>query len=166
MTAEATGFDSIDVSDHFHPWDEKGNACFTWTWLGAAAAKTSRIELGNGVNCPILRYHPAVVAQASATLGIFDHGRSYLVVVTGEVLNEYAVTGLRPDYDEYQGMLWEAIEIIRALWLGDEVNYNGAYYHTRKAKLYTRTDKPIPFYISTMVPESSEFARMHGERWA
>ena len=69
VAAEQAGFDIVDVSDHFHPWDESGQACFTWTWLGAAAVKTSRIHLGTGVTCPILRYHPAVIAQAAATLG-------------------------------------------------------------------------------------------------
>ena len=69
VAAEQAGFDSIDVSDHFHPWSEKGQACFVWTWLGAAAAKTSKITLGTGVTCPILRYHPAIIAQAAATLG-------------------------------------------------------------------------------------------------
>src|SRR5215510_8141795 len=68
IAAEKAGFDSIDVSDHFHPWSERGQACFVWTWLGAAAAKTNRIILGTGVTCPILRYHPAIVAQAAATL--------------------------------------------------------------------------------------------------
>lgn len=71
IVAEKAGFDSIDVSDHFHPWSERGQACFVWTWLGAAAAKTSRIILGTGVTCPILRYHPAIVAQAACYTGVF-----------------------------------------------------------------------------------------------
>jgi alkanesulfonate monooxygenase SsuD/methylene tetrahydromethanopterin reductase-like flavin-dependent oxidoreductase (luciferase family) len=84
IAAEEAGFDSIDVSDHFHPWSKRGQACFVWSWLGAVAAKTSKITLGTGVTCPILRYHPAVIAQAAATMGCFAPGRFYLGVGTRE----------------------------------------------------------------------------------
>jgi coenzyme F420-dependent glucose-6-phosphate dehydrogenase len=77
VAAEDAGFDSIDVSDHFHPWSEKGQACFVWTWLGAAAARTNKIILGTGVTCPILRYHPAIIAQAAATLACLAPDRSF-----------------------------------------------------------------------------------------
>ena len=77
VLAEQAGFDSISASDHFHPWSEIGQACFVWTWLGAAAAKTRKIALGTGVTCPILRYHPAIVAQAAATLASLAPGRSF-----------------------------------------------------------------------------------------
>ena len=102
VTAEQAGFDSIDVSDHFHPWSENGQACFVWTWLGAAAAKTKKIILGTGVTCPILRYHPAIVAQAAATLGCLAPGRSFLGIGTGEALNEYSATELWPPYNTRQ----------------------------------------------------------------
>jgi coenzyme F420-dependent glucose-6-phosphate dehydrogenase len=98
IAAEKAGFDSIDVSDHFHPWSERGQACFVWTWLGAAAAKTNRIILGTGVTCPILRYHPAIVAQAAATLACLAPRRAFLGIGTGEALNEYSSTGLWPAY--------------------------------------------------------------------
>jgi hypothetical protein len=78
VAAEEAGFESIDVSDHFHPWSEQGQACFVWTWLGAAAVRTQKIMLGTGVTCPILRYHPAIIAQAAATLAAFAPGRSFL----------------------------------------------------------------------------------------
>ena len=78
VLAEQAGFDSISASDHFHPWSEIGQACFVWSWLGAAAAKTKKIALGSGVTCPILRYHPAIVAQAAATLACLAPGRSFL----------------------------------------------------------------------------------------
>src|SRR5689334_13266254 len=111
VAAERAGFDSVDVSDHFHPWSDDGQACFTWTWLGAAAVKTSRVALGTGLTCPILRYHPAVIAQAAATLGAMAPGRAYLAVGTGEALNEYAATGEWPEYVERQRMLAEAIAL-------------------------------------------------------
>jgi alkanesulfonate monooxygenase SsuD/methylene tetrahydromethanopterin reductase-like flavin-dependent oxidoreductase (luciferase family) len=111
IAAEEAGFDSIDVSDHFHPWSERGQACFVWSWLGAVAAKTSKITLGTGVTCPILRYHPAVIAQAAATVGCFAPGRFYLGVGTGEALNEYSAAGQWPDYKIRQAQLAEAIEV-------------------------------------------------------
>lgn len=163
VAADAAGFDLIDVSDHFHPWSESGQSCFTWTWLGAAAVKTRKIVLGTGVTCPIIRYHPSIVAQAAATLGVMAPGRAYLGVGTGEALNEYAATGQWPGYDERQVMMREAIELIRALWTGQETSYDGIYYSTRKARLYTRPDKPVPLYVSSMVPESATFAGRYGD---
>lgn len=78
VKAEQAGFDLIDVSDHFNPWSEAGQATFTWTWLGAAATRTNRIHLGPCVTCPILRYHPVIIAQAAATVSCFAPGRTYL----------------------------------------------------------------------------------------
>lgn len=163
VAAEQAGFDAIDVSDHFHPWSEVGQACHTWTWLGAAASRTNRIVLGPGVTCPILRYHPAVIAQAAATVDNFAPGRTYLGLGTGEALNEYAATGAWPDYSDRQQMLFEAIELIRQLWAGGYVTFDGAYYSTRKAKLYTPPKTPIPIIISSLVPGSASFAGLHGD---
>lgn len=163
IAADTAGFDILGVSDHFHPWAEKGQSCFTWTWLGAAAVKTGRIELGTSVTCPIIRYHPAIIAQAAATVASLAPGRTFLGVGTGEALNEYSATGYWPGYDERQVMLQEAIKLIRALWTGKEVSFEGIYYSTLNAKLYTRPGEPIPLYISTMVPESAAFAGRHGD---
>ncbi|MHB8599411.1 MAG: TIGR03557 family F420-dependent LLM class oxidoreductase [Ktedonobacteraceae bacterium] len=163
VAADKAGFDSIDVSDHFNPWSEAGQAAFTWTWLGAVAARTNRIHMGTGVTCPILRYHPAVIAQAAATLTHLAPGRVYLGVGTGEALNEYAATGEWPEYEERQEMLAEAIDLIRALWSGEEVSFDGAYYTTRKAKLYTPPTSPIPIYVSALVPNSAKFAGQYGD---
>ncbi len=93
VAAEKAGFDSLSVSDHFHPWSEEGQAAFMWTWLGAAAAKTEKMSIGPGLTCPILRYHPAVIAQAAATLAVMAPGRAFLCLGTGEALNDYAATG-------------------------------------------------------------------------
>src|SRR2546429_2634770 len=89
VAADKAGFDLLDVSDHFHPWSEAGQCPFTWTWLGAAAVQTSKIRVGTGVTCPIERYHPAIIAQAAATVSRFAPRRIYLGVGTGEALNEY-----------------------------------------------------------------------------
>jgi coenzyme F420-dependent glucose-6-phosphate dehydrogenase len=163
VAAENAGFETVDVSDHFHPWSEKGHSCFTWAWLGAAAVKTKSIELGPGVTCPILRYHPAVIAQAAATIDNFAPGRTYLAVGTGEALNEYAATGSWPDHPERQAMMLEAIQLIRALWTGGEVTFDGNYYSTRKARLYTPPVSDIPVYVSSLVPESAAFAGIYGD---
>ena len=99
VAAEEAGFNSIDASDHFHPWAEAGQACFVWAWLGAVAARTKKIELGTGITCPILRYHPAVIAQAAATVAVLAPGRVFLGVGTGEALNEYSAIGQWPNYN-------------------------------------------------------------------
>jgi len=163
IAAEAAGFDSIDASDHFHPWAEKGEASFVWSVLGAIAARTSRITLGTGVTCPILRYHPAIVAQAAATVAALAPRRFFLGVGTGEALNEYSATGLWPSYNERQAQLAEAIELIRALWTGEKVTHKGEHYETHAAKLYTLPVGPIPLYISSLVPASARFAGEHGD---
>jgi coenzyme F420-dependent glucose-6-phosphate dehydrogenase len=163
IAAEQAGFESIDASDHFHPWSEDGQAGFVWTWLGAAAARTSRMHLGTGLTCPILRYHPSIIAQAAATLAAMAPGRVYLAVGTGEALNEYSATAMWPPYKERQARLAEAIALIRALWTGEQVTFHGAYYQTRKAKLYTPPPEPIPIYVSSLVPESAAFAGQHGD---
>jgi coenzyme F420-dependent glucose-6-phosphate dehydrogenase len=163
VDAEKAGFDLIDASDHFHPWSEAGQACFTWTWLGAVAVQTSKIHLGPGITCPILRYHPSVIAQAAATVSCYAPNRTYLAVGTGEALNEFAATGMWPEYNERQERLLEAIELIRALWSGEEVTFKGKYYQTHKAKLFTPPASKIPLYISTLVPESASFAGKYGD---
>lgn len=163
IAAEKAGFETIDVSDHFHPWSPEGACGFTWTWLGAALARTSRIELGTGLTCPILRYHPAVVAQMAATVAYMAPGRFYLGVGTGEALNEYPAVGMWPGYNQRQTMLREAIMLIRQLWTGEETSFSGEYYETKKAKLYTLPRKPVPLYVSSMVPESAFFAGQQGD---
>jgi coenzyme F420-dependent glucose-6-phosphate dehydrogenase len=163
VAAEAAGFDCVDASDHFHPWAEKGQACFVWSWLGAAAARTKSIILGTGVTCPILRYHPAIIAQAAATMACLAPGRFILGVGTGEALNEYATTGLWPSYNERRAQLEEAIALIRALWSGEKVTHRGTFYETHKAKLYTLPSGEIPIYVSAMVPNSAAFAAQHGD---
>ncbi|GLV58170.1 F420-dependent glucose-6-phosphate dehydrogenase [Dictyobacter sp. S3.2.2.5] len=163
VAADKAGYDWVDVSDHFNPWSEEGQSAFTWTWLGAVAPQTQQIRLSTGVTCPILRYHPAIIAQAVATLSHFAPNRAGLGLGTGEALNEFAATGEWPSYAERRDRLAEAIEIIRALWSGEEVNYEGKYYQTRKAKLFTPPTSPIPMVISALVPHSAEFAGRYGD---
>jgi coenzyme F420-dependent glucose-6-phosphate dehydrogenase len=163
LAAEEAGFDSIDASDHFHPWAEKGEACFVWSWLGAVAATATKAVLGTGVTCPILRYHPAIVAQAAATVARLAPNGFFLGVGTGEALNEYSATGLWPGYNERRAQLEEAIELMRKLWTGEKVTHKGEHYETHEAKLYTPPREPIPIYISSLVPASAGFAGEFGD---
>ena len=163
VAAEKAGFETILVDDHFNPWDPAGESCFTWSWLGAAAARLNGIEIGTGVTCPILRYNPVIVAQAAATIDRMNTGPFYLGVGTGEALNEYPTTGQWPGYDTRQDMLREAIGLMRDLWSGAEVTFDGDYFTARKAKLYTAPRRNIPIYISSLVPESAFFAGRHGD---
>jgi coenzyme F420-dependent glucose-6-phosphate dehydrogenase len=163
IAADKAGFDFLDVSDHFHPWSEEGQCPFSWTWLGATAVQTQNIQIGTGVTCPIIRYHPSIIAQAAATLACLAPGRAYLGLGTGEALNEYATTGRWPEYKERQEMLLEAIELMRALWKGENVSFRGQYYQTEKARLFTLPATPVPIYISALVPDSAEFAGKHGD---
>jgi coenzyme F420-dependent glucose-6-phosphate dehydrogenase len=172
VAAEEAGFDSVDASDHFHPWSEDGQACFVWSWLGAVAARTRRIMLGTGVTCPIFRYHPAVVAQAAATLSQMTStapgatrtaNRFYLGIGTGEALNEFATTAEWPAYNVRRERMIEAIELIRALWTGEKITHHGKHYQTRQAKLYTLPASPIPIYVSALAPASARVAGRYGD---
>ncbi len=163
IAAENAGFEALSISDHFHPWSEEGQCCFTWTWLGAAAAVLKKMDMGTGVTCPIIRYDPAVIAQAAATVDSMAPGRTYLGVGTGEALNEYSSTGYWPDYVERQDMVRESIDLCRALWEGNEVTFDSHHYKTRKARLYTLPKNPITIYVSSLVPESAYFAGMYGD---
>ena len=119
--AEELGFSFAMISDHFHPWiDAQGESPFVWSVLGGIAHATERIAVATGVTCPLIRTHPAIVAQAAATVGAMLPGRFTLGLGTGENLNEH-VTGARwPSPDERIEMLEEAIEVIRLLWQGGE----------------------------------------------
>ncbi len=163
VAAEKAGFELISVDDHFHPWSEAGQACFAWTWLGAAAARLDHADIGTSVTCPILRYNPAVIAQAAATLDRINRGPVHLGMGTGEALNEYSPTGRWPGYRQRRDMIREAIGIIRALWSGEELTFDGKYFTMQKARLYTPPRRNIPIHISSLAPGSAFFAGYHGD---
>jgi G6PDH family F420-dependent oxidoreductase len=163
--AEELGFDFLTISDHFHPWiGRQGQSAFVWSTIGAVAARTERIRLGVGVNCPIGRYHPAIVAQAAATSAVLlGEGRFFLGVGTGELLNEHVV-GLRwPTIEVRQQMLVEAVEIIRALWTGDSIDVAGTYFTVENARLYTRPEQAPEIIVSGFGPSSVELAARIGD---
>lgn len=157
--AEQAGFDFVSISDHFHPWLEaQGHSPFAWSVLGAIAQATSQIAITTGLTCPILRYHPAIIAQAAATVALLSNNRFTLAVGAGERLNEH-VTGVRwPSIPERHAMLAEAIDIMRLLWSGGARNHNGAHYVIDHARLYDLPDRPIPIVVGVSGPESVALA--------
>ncbi|WP_433546572.1 LLM class F420-dependent oxidoreductase [Streptomyces sp. CA-294286] len=135
--AEKAGFDFSVTSDHYFPWlEEQGHAPYAWSVLGAAAQATERIPLMTYVTCPSLRYHPAVVAQKAATMQLLSQGRFRLGLGSGENLNEHVVGAGWPAAHVRLEMLEEAVEIIRALFRGENVNHHGAHFDVENAKLW------------------------------
>ena len=163
--AEAVGFDSIMVSDHFQPWRHSdGHAPFSFAWLGALGERTSRAIIGTSVVTPTFRYHPAIVAQAIGTLGTLCPGRVLLGVGTGEALNEVPATGMAwPPFKERLARLREAIELMRRLAREERVTFEGEYYRTRCATIYDRPEVPVPIYVAASGPTAARLAGRLGD---
>jgi G6PDH family F420-dependent oxidoreductase len=137
QAAEAAGFDFVEMSDHFHPWlDNQGHSGFTWSMLGAIAATTQRIGLVTGVTCPSFRYHPAIVAQAAATVALLSGGRFTLGVGAGERLNEHVSGNPFPSVRQRHEVFREALQIIRLLWEGGYRSYDGKYLRLDDARIF------------------------------
>jgi coenzyme F420-dependent glucose-6-phosphate dehydrogenase len=165
VLAEQSGFDSVFISDHFQPWRHtNGHAPFSFSWMGALGASTSRILIGTSVLTPCYRYHPSIVAQAFGTLGCLFPGRMILGVGTGESLNEVPATGMHwPEQRERTARLREAIKLIRQLWTEDRVSFEGEFYRTEKATIYDRPQEPVPIYIAGAGPVIAKYAGQAGE---
>ncbi len=165
VQAEAVGLDSVTVSDHFQPWQhEGGHAPFSLSWLAAVGERTSRVLLGTSVLTPTFRYNPAVIAQAFGTLGCLYPGRIMLGLGTGEALNEVAVARLAwPDFKERYARLRESVRLIRQLWDGERVTFDGEYYQTSDATVYDRPEQPVPIYIAAGGPQMAKYAGRVGD---
>jgi coenzyme F420-dependent glucose-6-phosphate dehydrogenase len=165
VAAEQRGFDSVVVSDHYQPWrHEGGHAPFSLAWMSAVGERTERVLLGTSVLTPTFRYQPAVIAQAFATMGCLFPGRVMLGVGTGEAMNEVAVTGVEwPEFKERFGRLRESVRLMRALWQGERVSFEGDYYTTVEATVYDRPDTPIPVYIAAGGPQVARYAGRAGD---
>ena len=162
--AEAVGFRSAMISDHFHPWTPRqGQAPFVWGVLGAIASTTQRLRVGTGVTAPILRIHPVIVAQAAATAAALMPGRFFLGVGTGENLNEHVVGGRWPRIDLRLEMLEEAIVLIRRLWSGENVTHRGAHFTVEDARIFTRPDEPPPIMVAGSGKRSVTLAGRAGD---
>jgi G6PDH family F420-dependent oxidoreductase len=162
--AEMLGFDFVSISDHFHPWTTaQGHSPFVWSVLGALSRATVRIDVGVGVTCPIMRVHPAILAQATATTALLLDGRFFWGVGTGEALNEHIVGQRWPAPAERREMLEEAIDVIRALWRGETVDHRGRYYTVDNARIFDPPRSPIPVIVSGFGPESAALAGRIGD---
>lgn len=165
VLTESLGWDSVWVSDHFQPFrHNRGHAPFSMAWLGALGARTSRVTLGTSVLTPTFRYHPAIVAQAFATLGVLFPNRVALGIGTGESLNEVPATGMAwPEQRERTARLREAVGLIKSLWSNERVSFEGQYYRTRNATIYDRPSSPVPIYIAGAGPVMAKLAATDGE---
>ncbi|MPZ00801.1 MAG: glucose-6-phosphate dehydrogenase (coenzyme-F420) [Actinophytocola sp.] len=165
VRAEELGLDSVVTSDHFLPWrHDGGHAPFALAWVSAVAERTSRVRIGTSVLTPTFRYHPAVIAQAFATMSLLSENRVMLGVGTGEALNEIAVSGMEwPEFKERFARLREAVRLMRALWSEDDVSFDGDYYTLVNAKIYDRPERPVPVYIAAGGPVVAKYAGRAGD---
>ncbi len=158
--AEEQGFDSVAVSDHFQPWRHDGGAApNAFVWLGAAAAATTRVQLGTSVATPTFRYHPALVAQAAATIANLADGRFFLGVGTGESMNEVPLGIQWPEIKERFARLKEAVDLMRQLWKQERLTFEGEYYRTKNATIYERpASGHVPLYIAATGESAARLA--------
>jgi len=159
VRAEAVGFDALTVSDHFHPWvDDASASGFTWGLLGAVAVRTRRVRIATAVTCPLFHYHPALVAQAAATIHRLSGGRFALGVGTGEAINERPLGWEFPGHKERSARMAEALAIIRRLLDGEKVDFAGEYYRTHAAKLYSPPLTRLPIWMASGGAQSAALA--------
>jgi coenzyme F420-dependent glucose-6-phosphate dehydrogenase len=166
VLAEEHGMDSAAVSDHFQPWRVTGgHAPFALSWMTAVGERTKRISLGTSVLTPTFRYNPAVIAQAFATMACLYPDRVFLGVGTGEALNEIATgfTGPWPEVKERFARLREAVRLMRALWSGDRVDFDGDFYYAQGASIYDVPEAGVPIYIAAGGPGVAKYAGRAGD---
>jgi G6PDH family F420-dependent oxidoreductase len=164
VAAEDAGFDFLVISDHYHPWlTDQEHAGFAWSILGAVAQATCRIDLATMVTCPIIRYHPAIVAQMAATVGVLSEGRFTLGLGAGERLNEHVVGRGWPPVDVRHEMLREAIEVIRKLWTGRYVSHRGPHFTVEDARVFDLPERPIPIFVPAGGEQSTRVAAEAGD---
>jgi len=167
LQAHRSGFDFIAISDHFHPWFHTHAAsCFAWTWISAAAATVPKVKLGPLVSAAIGRYNPPLIAQAFATMDEMYPGRFFLGLGTGEAMNEIPLGIPWPKFGERLQRLKETVEIIRALWTTEFVDYRGKCYSLKSANLYTKPRTKIPIYMAASGPRSAALVGSHADGYA
>ena len=159
VLAEQAGFDMVVVSEHFHPWvDDASASGFAFSTIGAMAAATKTTEFSTGVTTPLFRYHPGIVAQAAATLDRLSGGRFTLGVGTGENINEGPLGYHFPKYAERNARMSESLQIMRRLLDGEKLTFEGEYYQTDRAKLYSPPLGPVPILMAAGGPKSATLA--------
>ncbi len=156
VAAEAAGFSGVMAADHFQPWvPRQGQAAFVWNVMTAIAERTTG-DVGPGVTCPSFRMHPAIVAQASATLAAMYPGRHWLGLGSGEALNEHVVAGYWPETPERIARMFEAIELIRKLFSGRDVKHDGRFFKLETSRLWTLPAETPPVYVATAGPVTAK----------
>ena len=162
--AENAGFDFVTISDHYHPWlESQGQSPHVWTTIGGISQVTKKIPIVTAVSCPTFRQHPAIVAQAAATVASIIPGRFTLGVGSGENLNEHIFGDSWPDAPTRIEMLEEAVDIIRTLWKGGMRDYDGKYYYVENAQIYTLPEKLPPIIMSAFGPLAARTAGENGD---
>jgi G6PDH family F420-dependent oxidoreductase len=157
--AERAGFDFAAISDHYFPWlEEQGHSPFAWSVLGAVAEATEHLGLMTSVTCPIMRYHPAIIAQAAATMGLLTDGRFTLGLGAGERLNEHVVGAGWPGVVERHERLSEALDIIQGLLSGKLTTYRGQHFRLDHARLFDRPKRKLPVVVAAGGPEAGQLA--------
>ncbi|SOX52677.1 TIGR03557 family F420-dependent LLM class oxidoreductase [Mycobacterium ahvazicum] len=163
VRAESAGFERLWISDHFHPWnDQQGQSPFVWSVIGALSQACS-LPITTAVTCPIMRIHPAVVAQAAATCAAQLQGRFVLGLGSGEALNEHIIGQHWPPAAIRREMLKEAVDVIRKLFTGKQISHHGRYFTVENARIYTLPTHEIPIYISGFGPRSARLAGRIGD---
>lgn len=165
VRAEEVGLDSVWISDHLQPWrHEGGHAPNALAAMAAIGERTDRVVLGTSVLTPTFRYNPAVLAQQFATLALLNPGRVVLGVGTGEALNEISV-GLAewPEFKERWARLREAVRLLRELWAGERVSFDGDYYRTVDATIYDRPEGGVPIWVAAGGPQMAKYAGRVGD---
>jgi len=164
VIAKDAGFDMLTISEHFHPWvDDFSASNFTWSTLGALANTLPQLDLGTGVTTPLWRIHPGVIAQAAATIDRLTPKTFHLGVGTGENINEGPLGYNFPNYEERKDRLIEALKIIKSLFSGEKLTFEGKYYQTNKAKLYSPPVKKIPIWLAAGGPKSAQVAAEYAD---
>ena len=162
--AEEAGFEALWISDHYHPWnDEQGNSPFVWSVIGGLSQVTSRAKVVTAVTCPMIRIHPAIIAQATATSAAMLPGRFEFGVGSGEALNEHIFGDVWPSTNVRLEMLEEAIEVIRLLWEGGTKNHEGKHYRVENARVYTLPEELPPILVSGFGPKAARLAGRIGD---
>jgi G6PDH family F420-dependent oxidoreductase len=162
--AEQSGFTFCTISDHYHPWiDKQGHSGFVWSTLGGIAQATSSIQVWTGVTCPTIHIHPAIVAQAAASVATMMPGRFALGVGSGENLNEHVLGDRWPLPDERLEMLDEAIAVMRLPWQGGEQTHRGKHYTVDHARVYDLPDEPVEVHVAASQSNAAGLAGQIGD---
>ena len=165
--AEAHGFSGVMAADHFQPWvPAQGQSAFVWNVLAVLGERT-RGDIGPGVTAPTFRWHPAMVAQASATLAAMYPGRHWLGLGSGEALNEHVVGGYWPEAPERINRMFEAIEIIGKLFTaslaGRDTKHSGQYFTLESTRLWTMPEVAPEILVATAGPVTARRAGKHAD---